>query len=304
MKLEWLDDLLAVIDTGSLNEASKKRFLTQPAFSRRMQSIERYIDADLFDRDRKPVQLKASVIHNELKIRQVAQSLRDLAAELKKADAADSVLVLACQHAISTAVAPPLVKVLSDQSSSRIRLRSANRDECHTLLLTGKADMVLTYQAEIETAEPHSEFVQSSVVGRDELIPVISSAVATSAAKYAKRPCLDIIRYPDDVFLGRLFSQAILPGISNEREIQWLAETGLTTAALQFALSGIGVAWVPRSLAEGHLADKRLFDLGKSLPTVQLQISAKRLIRETGIVNDSAWDWLTANKLPIIERDC
>ena len=57
MKLEWLEDLLAVIDQGSLSKAAVARHLTQPAFSRRVRAIEGYLGCELFDRDRKPLQL-------------------------------------------------------------------------------------------------------------------------------------------------------------------------------------------------------------------------------------------------------
>ena len=40
MRLEWLEDLLAVAETGSFQEAADRRRLTQSAFSRRIQHIE------------------------------------------------------------------------------------------------------------------------------------------------------------------------------------------------------------------------------------------------------------------------
>ena len=86
MKLEWLEDLLAVIETGSLNEASRKRYLTQPAFTRRIQTIERYIGVELFDRSHKPLRVKESVARNEEKIRQIVRSLRDITSDLKMGD--------------------------------------------------------------------------------------------------------------------------------------------------------------------------------------------------------------------------
>jgi DNA-binding transcriptional LysR family regulator len=34
MRLEWLEDILAVMETGSFIRAAEQRLLTQPAFSR------------------------------------------------------------------------------------------------------------------------------------------------------------------------------------------------------------------------------------------------------------------------------
>ncbi len=39
MRLEWIEDILCVIDTGSFTQAAQKRHLTQPAFTRRIHGI-------------------------------------------------------------------------------------------------------------------------------------------------------------------------------------------------------------------------------------------------------------------------
>ena len=49
MRLEWLEDILAVADAGSLSVAAERRRLTQSAFSRRMQFIEQALGGQLFD---------------------------------------------------------------------------------------------------------------------------------------------------------------------------------------------------------------------------------------------------------------
>ena len=55
MRLEWLDDILAIASTGSFSGAAERRHLTQSAFSRRIQQIEQHIGVELFDRSQKPV---------------------------------------------------------------------------------------------------------------------------------------------------------------------------------------------------------------------------------------------------------
>jgi LysR family transcriptional regulator, hypochlorite-specific transcription factor HypT len=40
MELKWLDDYLALIETGSFSAAAEKRHVSQPAFSRRIQMLE------------------------------------------------------------------------------------------------------------------------------------------------------------------------------------------------------------------------------------------------------------------------
>jgi len=40
MRPEWFSDLIAIMENDSLNSAAEKRFLSQPAFSRRIRVIE------------------------------------------------------------------------------------------------------------------------------------------------------------------------------------------------------------------------------------------------------------------------
>ena len=50
MRLEWIDDILAVLESGSLARAAEKRSLTQSAFTRRVRLIEDSIGAELLRR--------------------------------------------------------------------------------------------------------------------------------------------------------------------------------------------------------------------------------------------------------------
>ncbi|MGB0438874.1 MAG: LysR family transcriptional regulator, partial [Paracoccaceae bacterium] len=75
MRLDWIDDILAVLDHGSLARAAETRRLTQSAFTRRVRIIEDSIGTPLFDRRRKPVTLMPGV-------QALAPELRDLSARL------------------------------------------------------------------------------------------------------------------------------------------------------------------------------------------------------------------------------
>lgn len=111
MRLEWLEDILAVVDTGSFSEAADRRRLTQSAFSRRMAGIEATLGVPLFDRSRKPVQLAPPVLVQRDRIARLAQELRHLTADLRQGDRhAGQRIVLASQHALTTALSPGLLR--------------------------------------------------------------------------------------------------------------------------------------------------------------------------------------------------
>jgi DNA-binding transcriptional LysR family regulator len=72
------------------------------------------------------------------------------------------------------------------------------------------------------------------------------------------------------------------------------AETALTPAALQLALEGIGVAWIPRSLGARELALDTLVDLSNRLPSVEIEIMAFRLRRPEprAAIEEAVWERL------------
>ena len=78
MRLEWLEDLLAVIEHGSMQKASEHRFLTQSAFSRRIQLIEDHLRVSLLDRSTKPAQLRPEVLALKDRLQELALGLRNI----------------------------------------------------------------------------------------------------------------------------------------------------------------------------------------------------------------------------------
>ena len=51
MELQWIDDFLALCATRNFTRAAEARCTTQSAYSRRVQRLEEWLGAALFDRD-------------------------------------------------------------------------------------------------------------------------------------------------------------------------------------------------------------------------------------------------------------
>ena len=148
MRLEWIEDILAVMDTGSLARAADRRFVTQSAFTRRIRMIEDRIGATLFDRSRKPLEVLPDVRALEPVLREAAVRLERLRADLRNATgSAGRTVAFACQHAITATVSPRVVAALTADGDVSVRVRSANRDECMMKLLAGEVDFALMHDA-------------------------------------------------------------------------------------------------------------------------------------------------------------
>ena len=290
MRLEWIEDILAVLEAGSLNRAAEQRYLTQPAFSRRIKSIEDYVGVELLDRSRKPAQLRKSVIEHQQRLEDLAAGLRELLYDLRQKDhKIDNRIVIASQHAITTSIAPSLVKRMSTEMGINIRLLSANRDECFTYLVTRQADLMLTYRSIDEPLPLQGSFLEECDLGDEPFVPVFATNTLANLNDDYRRGELPVIAYPTDVFLGEVMNRELFPKLRKYVFVRPKAETALTLAALQLALTGVGVAWVPRSLAAKELDDGDLTDLGHIFAKATLSIRAIRLAGPKSPTEQGVW---------------
>lgn len=300
MRLEWLEDILAVADTGSMIRAAERRFLTQSAFSRRLRMIEEQLGVDLFDRSRKPAELRRSVLERCDEIRSLADSLRKLRSDLVRGDAEQTRIVIASQHAITTAIAPLLIQGIAEPGQVDIRLRSANREDCYALLLTRQADFMLSYSSDRQPLIFDPDFIETCVLGRERLIPVYASRDAGLLDAALARQEVPVVLYPTDVFLGKVVRDEIWPGFDPDL-FKPRAETALTPAALQFALIGSALAWVPRSLALPHLQKGDLQDWSETFGSSELMLSLARLNGVRGAHAEAAWNSFAAKGPGLLE---
>ncbi|HEX7074748.1 MAG TPA: LysR substrate-binding domain-containing protein [Hyphomicrobiaceae bacterium] len=291
MRLEWIEDILAILRAGSLSRAAEQRYLTQPAFSRRIRSIEEYLGVELVDRTRKPAQLRRSVLEKQQRLEELAEGLHNLLYELREQDRKiENRVTIASQHAITTSVAPTLVKRLSTDTDTHIRLRSANRDECFNLLVTRQADLTLTYRSPDEQLPLEGAYLEKCDLGEEQLIPVFATDALSALNDGYRAGELPVIAYPADVFLGEVMNREIFPKLRSQSFLRAKAETALTLAALQLALTGVGVAWVPRSLAAKDIAYGNLTELSHIFSKARLTIGAIRLAGSKSPAEQEVWN--------------
>lgn len=291
MRLEWLEDILAVAETGSLSEAAERRRLTQSAFSRRIQHIEEYIGVELFDRTRKPVHLRPTTEDQRHQIAKLASDLRQLVTDLRRGDRkASNRIVIASQHALTTAVTPSILEGIQNRDEDiYVRLRSANLDECFAMLLSRQADIAIVRRLPGEDHPMSADYIETMTIGTDRLVPVFAAkSIAVLDGRFASGE-LPYIAYPGEVFLGQAMERMILPRIRRLAQMIPKAETALTLAAIEMAAVGVAVAWVPASLADQRIKDGTLLDLSATLPSCQLDITAVRLIGTSGPIEMSIW---------------
>lgn len=294
MRLEWLEDILAIAETGSFSGAAERRRLTQSAFSRRVQQIEDYVGVELFDRGHKPIRLQPTTLAQSEQILLLSAGLRQLLADLRRGERMTSnKVVVACQHSLTTVRIPQILQQLpEDGEGIHVRLRSANLDECTGLLLSRQADVAIVYRLPDEVDDFNTDFLEVITIGTDRLVPVFKAALPATLNQSAEERELPFIAYPADVFFGKVMDRKILPYLNPGTHQLPKVETALTLAAVEMAAAGIGVAWVPESLARDRIAAGRLVDLSPDLPACDLQVNAMRLEGKPSVAGVLFWSRL------------
>lgn len=269
MRLEWLDDILAVADAGSLARAAVLRHVSQSAFTRRLRAIEAALGQPLFERRRKPLTLLPEVAQHLPAMRSLAAQLRQLREGLSQSGGARG-LTLACQHAITTTHSPAIVAELTRGRGRPVRVRSENREECLLRLLAGEADLAVVYDMPEVAPLAMGDAFERVPLGPERLLPVAAPGLSCGEE-------LPYVGYPGDVFLGQVMDRALLPRVVPGLRLRRCAETALTLAAHEYARRGIGLAWLPEAMARGDLDAGRLVSLAPRLPAPEMGLWMLRL---------------------------
>lgn len=294
MRLEWLEDILAIADTGSFSGAAERRLLTQSAFSRRIKQIEDYVGVELFDRAHKPIRLKATTSAQSEQIVLLTSALRQLLVDLRRGERmASNRVVIACQHSLTAMRVPALLQKLpADQDEIYVRLRSANLAECAGMLLSRQAEVAIVYRLPDDVTDLGSDFLEEKTIGSDRLIPVYNRPMREFTGEDLKGAVMPYVTYPSDVFMGHVMERKILPFLNPTLHHAPKVETALTLAAIEMAAIGMGIAWVPQSLAHERLKTGALVDLSNVLPACDLNIVAMRVQGSPSLAEATVWSIL------------
>ncbi len=290
MRIDWIEDLVALLDSGGVADAARLRNVTQPAFSRRIKTLEDVLGIELIDRSVKPSGPSTVLRDREAELRKLAAEQRLLLSDMRQEQSTGlRQLVIASQHAITTSMGTHIINSVAEPSRTHIRLRSANRDECETLLIRRQVAISLTYRIKSEPVTELPSFLLEAVIGADTLIPVYGRAFENDLRSRLDQGDLRIIGYPADVFLGAALNRHILPALDGRYAVSVVTETGLSTAALQLAQSGLGVAWVPEALAQPDLNRGDLINIEAELGSIAMDIVAQRWTTTSNLATLDAW---------------
>ncbi|AVS89317.1 hypothetical protein C8238_14630 [Paracidovorax avenae] len=254
MEMKWLEDLLALVHSGSFSAAAVDRHVTQPALSRRIRALEQWLGAPLVNRAAYPVQLTPYGQEFVGLARETVASMHAVRADLRQALGKDGrqVRVLTL-HTLASRTVPELIAPLmrAEPSLAVEIVPSVQGVESHFHEIDGGGAQLLVGYSQLKPRARTEEY-ERRVVAHDALVPVASRAFVDDDGR------CDLQRSSEVPFLGYspfTFSAALL-----ERTLAQIgtrlvrrAESPLAETLKALCLQGLGVAWLPRSSVADEL---------------------------------------------------
>jgi len=259
MEFSWLEDFLALVDTGNFNRAAEARHLTQPAFSRRIRALEEWIGAPLFDRATHRVTLTPAgdrfrPIAEDL-VRRLLQGREEIR---QAADTAAASLRFAATHVLSLTFFPVWLRSLEARTRlGPVHLVSDTMRACEQIMRAGEAQFLLCHHHPALPGQLDAGPFKSIRVGHDVLMPVAAPDDEGRARFSLADGAAPHLAYSPESALGRIVAAA-----QTEPMPDPVFTSHLATVLRAMALDGRGIAWLPESLIADDLTRGNLIRAG------------------------------------------
>ncbi|MFE8645550.1 LysR family transcriptional regulator [Sphingomonas sp. NCPPB 2930] len=302
LDLAWLEDFLALADSGSFSRAAEARSIAQPAFSRHIRALEDWVGVELFDRSAHPAALTAAGQRFLPLLEDVLAGLQAARIEARAAhDIAAASLRFAATHVLSLGFFPRwLGSVESALQVGPIQMVSDSSQACEDLVLQRRVQFLLCHGH--PDAPGRLDEAQYPVVRlADDLLLPVSAADGEGRPRHAVGGAgapPPVLAYSEASGLGRIM-RARMRGALGDAPSATLPEATVVFTAHHavllrtMALEGRGVAWLPRSLVADDLARGLLVEAGGAPWQLPIEIRLYRQRAGMAPVAEALWTLAT-----------
>jgi len=294
MDMNWLQDFVCLGRTLNFTRAAEERNITQPAFSRRIKSLENWLGVPLVKRSTYPVQLSDAGLQFLPVAKETIAGLTDIRQDIRAQETGrTSFQRFAVLHTISVHyLTGRIAELEQDIPDFRVRVYSDNLRTCCQLLSDGSCDFLLYYRH--KTVAPildEAQFARKDL-GTEMLIPVASTkAVAQhgwNLSGSSQQP-IPYLSYDPSSFLGAVVDQTIG---ARTPPFRLCYMDALAEAIKRRALAGSGVAWLPEFAVADDIARGDLVQVGGREWCADLTLSLFCSLSRLDRVGKIVWDEL------------
>lgn len=269
METKWLEDFVSLAETRSFSRSAQLRHVTQPAFSRRIQSLEAWAGTDLVDRSSYPTRLTPAGKTLYEQAQEMLQALQNARAMLRAhTAAAQDVIEFAVPHSLAFTFFPSWLSGLrEDCGPIKSRLIALNVHDAVMRLVEGSCDLLISYHHAAQPIQLDPDHYEMLHLG-DELLSPYVRPDAHGAPRYvlpgtAAQP-LPYLAYAPGAYLGRAVDHLVKLS-ATPVHLDRIYETDMAEGLKAMALEGHGVAFLPASSVRKDVQAKKLVPAGEGL---------------------------------------
>ena len=280
METKWLEDFVSLAETRSFSRSAVLRHVTQPAFSRRIQSLEAWAGADLVDRSAYPTSLTPAgetLYDQALEILQALQSTRAMLRG--HASAGQDVIEFAVPHTLAFTFFPAWVSGLRDAFGPiKSRLIAMNVHDAAMRLVEGGCDVLISYHHASEPLQLDADHYDMVTLGQEVLAPYAKVGEVGQALwalpGTAQQP-LPYLGYAPGAYLGRV-TDLILKQAAAAIHLDRVYETDMAEGLKVMALEGHGIAFLPFSAVQKEVSAGKLAPIAwPETPSLQITMEVR-----------------------------
>lgn len=262
METKWLEDFVSLAETRSFSRSAQLRHVTQPAFSRRIQSLEAWAGTDLVDRSSYPTRLTPAgetLYDQSLEVLQALQSTRAMLRG--HTTAGQDVIEFAVPHTLAFTFFPAWVSGLREKfGPMKSRLIALNVHDAVMRLVEGSCDLLIAYHHPSQPYQLDAERYEMVSLSEETLAPYVKpDASGAPLFQLPGQPgrLLPYLGYAPGAYLGQMV-EMILKESDTPIHFDRVYETDMAEGLKAMALEGHGIAFLPYSAVKKDLRAKKL----------------------------------------------
>lgn len=300
--LTALKDFLVLCQVRSFSKASERCHVSISGLSRRIQSLEHWLGAPVFDRHKTALEMTDAGHRLQAVATEVVYALEGVRKSVREnAEDRQRRVRFAAPHVMSAVFFPDWIPRLHNEfRQAKFSVDSDNLPECMGMLAEGDADFVVALIDDADTVADRIGLDRGArthrhlTLGTERLIPVTApNAAGQPLFDLSKRGhALSFLGYADECHLG----WSLHPRLDAwpHLDLQSSHSSSLTDGLRMMALSQLGMAWLPETLVRHDLASKKLMRAGDSSFDIPLRITLIRQDVSLGNQAEKLWHYLEA----------
>lgn len=298
MQLKWLEDFISLAKERSYTRAAELRHVTHPAFGRRIRSLEAWAGTPLIEPGSGPVRLtpagEAFLETAEQLTRNLTQSHEEL--QTIAGRHARTVTLATGRTLARTVVADWLLRVRAMLADGELHIRTASLAETVQMLQQGDADFSVLFHHSALVVPLDARQYTHVTLGSDRLVP-LSQALSCGRPRHAfggkSAVPTPYVAYARNLALGRLVEDHLAHHPAAPR-LQRLVECDSPDAQHEYVLKGLGMSWLPWSLAHADVQAGRLARAGDTRMDIRFDVRVYRPKRRLSPFAEAMWSELAA----------